>query len=193
MKPYIIVAVFAVVIIVLCLVGRSFIAENNKAKSKEKTLMEYEATLELVEDINQNSDFAGLMLLTFSDETEENQQSQGVSDINPRGVVAAEGAVRGYYFDYPKGSSNSRLTQISIKLIPYHVYGIAVGQNISDVTDILEEKGFSEYDKRYLYNDIDLINYRQHQVSIFFDVYKDTGIIKTITVSAFDIEDPTVY
>ena len=132
-----------------------------------------------MEDINRNSDFGGLVLLKFSDETEENQQSQGKSDINPKGEVAAEGGVEGLYFNYPQDSKDYRLTQIIIKRVPYHVYGITIGQNISDVTDILEEKGFSEYDKRYLYNDIDLI--------------KDTGIIKTITVSAFDIEDPTVY
>lgn len=192
-KPYILVIVFAVAILIICLVGRSLIAENNRVKNRERELREYTATLELVKDINQNSDFCGLELLKFSNKTGQSQQSGGSYDICPEGESAAEGGVAGYYFNYPKDSNDSRLTQISITVEPYHVYGIAVGQNINNIASVLEEKGFARSGNESLYEDTDMITYRQHHVSIIFDVYRETGMISTITVSVYDKVETGVY
>lgn len=193
MKRYFLVAVPAAVIFIVFMMGHSLIAQNNKAKSRDKELKEYEATLELVKNINQNSDFGGLELLNFSDKTEENQQSQGASDIAPEYEEAAEGGVRGYYFNYPKDGNDGRLTQISITIAPYHIYSITTGQNISEIIPVLEKKGFTLFDKNTIYEGRDIISYRQHHVSIILDVNKDTRVIRTITVSIYDKEDTRVY
>jgi hypothetical protein len=187
MKQFVLVFVLAVVVLVVCLAGRSIIIEKNKTQSRERELKEYEATLELVKDINQNSDFCGAELLKFSERIGQNQHSEGDNDISPETEITAAGkGVRGYYFNYPIDSNDYRLTQISITVAPYHVYGITVEKNINDVTPVLEEKGFTKFKNESLYDDIDMITYRQHHVSIFLDVFKDTGIIRTITVSVYD-------
>lgn len=193
MKQYILVIIIAAVVLIVGLAGRSLISENNKVKSREKELKEYKATLELVKDINQNSDFCGLELLKFSDKSGKNQLSEGAYDIAPEGESAADGGVIGYYFTYPKDSNDSRLTQIRVTVAPYHVYGITPEQNINDITPVLKEKGFSEIENESLYEDTYAIIYRKHHVSIILEAYKDTGTIRAITVSVYDKKDTMVY
>ncbi len=192
MKSYLVKIALAAVFLIVCLTGGSLLSEINKTKSEENKLKEYKATLELVKDMNQNSDFGGLELLKFSDKTVENQQTQEASDILPDFAEEAKDGVEGIYFNYPKDSNDYRLAKISITVIPYHVYGITVGQKLKDVTWILEEKGFTEQEK-LSDNDVDFILYRQHHASISIKVDKDTGIIRTIIVSVYDKLDDTVY
>lgn len=192
MKPHFLKVVITAVVLVACLAGGSLIAENNKSKHKEKELKEYKATLELVKDINQNSDFGGLELLKFSNKIKEKQQSQGTSDILPDFAEEAKDGVEGIYFNYPYDSNDYRLAKISMTAMPYHVFGIAVGQNLNDVTPLLEEKGFTENQKSSD-NDADFVLYRQHHVSISFKVSKDTRVISTIIVSVYDKLDDAVY
>lgn len=192
MKPYIFIVILAVVVIIACLVGTNIIAENNKAKNGEKELKEYNETLELVKDINQNSDFGGLELLDFSSKTGENQQSEGASDILPDFAEEAEDGVEGIYFNYPYDSNDYRLSKISLTAIPYHVYGITIGQILNDVTPLLKEKGFTEQEKSSE-ADADFFLYRQHHVSISLKISKDTGTISTIIVSVYDKLDKRVY
>lgn len=192
MKSYLVKIALAAVFLILCLTGGSLLSENNKTKSKENELKEYNATLELVKDINRNSDFGGLELLNFSDKTVENQQAQEASDILPDFAEEAKDGVEGIYFHYPQDSNDYRLAKISITVLPYHVYGITVGQKLTDGTSILEEKGFTEQEK-LSDNDVDFILYRQHHASISIKVDKDTRIIRTIIVSVYDKLDDTVY
>lgn len=192
MKPSLLKVVLPAVILIACLAGGSLIAENNRLKHKEKDLKEYKATLELVKDINQNSNFGGIELLKFSDKTKEKQQSQGASDILPDFAEEAKDGVEGIYFNYPYASNDYRLAKISMTAMPYHVYGIAAGQNLNDVTPLLEEKGFTEYEKSSD-NDADFVLYRQHHVSISLKVSKDTRVISTIIVSVYDKLDDAVY
>ena len=191
-KKYILVTLFTAVILIVCLVIGIPIIKNNKAKIIEKDLKEYEATLELVKDINHNSDFGGLELLKFSDESGENQQFHGGYDFSSKMEKIAEGGVEGIYFNYPKDSSDYRLANISIAVIPYHVYSVAVGQNLRDAIFVLKEKGFTEYEINRD-KDADFIFYRQLHVSINLKVSKDTEIIQTITVSVYDKEDTMIY
>ncbi len=192
MKSYLVKIALAAVFLIVCLTGGSLLSENNKTKSEENKLKEYKATLELVKDMNQNSDFGGLELLKFSDKTVENQQTQEATDILPDFAEEEKDGVEGIYFNYPKDSDDYRLAKISITVIPYHVYGITVGQKLKDATWILEEKGFTEQEK-LSDNDVDFILYRQHHASISIKVDKDTGIIRTIIVSVYDKLDDTVY
>jgi hypothetical protein len=103
--------------------------------------------LELVKDINQNSDFGGLELLKYSDKTEDNQLSQGASDILPDFAEDAKEGVEGIFFPYPYGSTDYRLAKISIEEKPCHVYGITIGQSLKDVTPILLAKGFTRQEE----------------------------------------------
>ncbi|WOO35883.1 hypothetical protein R2R35_19095 [Anaerocolumna sp. AGMB13020] len=190
MKPFFIV-ILAVVVIIACLVGTNMIAENNKTKNREKELKEYNETLELVKDINQNSDFGGLELLAFPSKTGK-EQSEGASDILPDFAEAAKDGVEGIYFSYPYDSNDYRLAKISLTAIPYHVYGITIGQTLNDVTPLLEEKGFTDPEQTSE-TDADFFLYRQHHVSISLKISKDTGTIRTIIVSVYDKLDNKVY
>lgn len=192
MKPYILIVVLAAVVLIACLAGRILIEENYKSKSSEKDLIDYKATLELVKDINQNSDFGGLELLKFSGKNEENQQFQGAFDILPEFAEEAKDGVEGIYFNYPKDSNDSRLAKISISVMPYHIYDITVGQYLNDVTPVLEEKGFTEYEKSSN-GDVDFVVYRQHHASIALKFGKDTRAISIIIVSVYDKLDNSVY
>jgi hypothetical protein len=192
MKPYIFIVILTVIVIIACLVGTNIIAENNKAKNGEKELKEYNKTLELVKDINQNSDFGGLELLDFSSKTGKDQQSEGASDILPDFAEEAKDGVEGIYFNYPYDSNDYRLAKISLTTIPYHVYGITIGQTLNDVTPLLKEKGFTEQEKSSE-ADADFFLYRQRHVSISLKISKDTGTISTIIVSVYDKLDNRVY
>ncbi|BCJ94182.1 hypothetical protein acsn021_17510 [Anaerocolumna cellulosilytica] len=186
-KPYFLIALFTAVIIVTCLLGYRFIADSNKTKSEK----EYQATLELVTDINQNSDFGGLELLKLSN-NKENQPSQGTSDILPKFAEDAKDGVEGIYFNYPYDSNDYRLSKISITQVPYHIYGITEGQNLNEAALLLEDKGFT-LQETISDNDVDFVLYRQHHVSISLKVGNGNRTISTIIVSVYDKLDDAVY
>lgn len=192
MKPHLLRAVIIAAVVIAGLTGGILITENNKAKLKDKEIKEYNTTLELVKDINQNSDFGGLELLKYSDKTAEDQPSQGASDILPEFAEGTKEGVEGIFFPYPYGSLENRLAKISIEEKPYHVYGITVGQTLKDVTPILLEKGFTRQEE-VSDKETSSILYRQHHVSISLKVSKESESISTILVSVYDKVDNTVY
>ena len=161
-------------------------------KIKEKENKKYEETLELVKDINQNSDFAGLELLEFSYHAKEDQQSQGTSDILPYFSEEVKDGIEGIYFMYPYDSKDYRLANIGITQIPYHIFGITVGHNFNEATKVIEKKGFTKYEANSD-DDVDFILYRNYHVTVNFKVSKDTGAISAITISVYDKEDDGIY
>ena len=179
------VVLMAMVAVLILLAGCN---PSNKQENEEDNVDTYNATLELVQEINHNSDFYGLELLVFSELTKEQVTRYNPEYPEPAMVHGAK--IDGYYFPYPTNSEDRRLTQIFIKEQPYHVYGITVGQHINEATPVLEEKGYEQIQNISLYEDTDRITYRQHHVSIFLYVYKDTELIKELAVSVYDeIED----
>jgi hypothetical protein len=177
------------ILFVLCLSGCNL---TNQKESEEERLAMYNRTLDLVDDINQNSDFAGLTLLEPSELTVEEAKRYG-PDHPEMGLVIETSKVYGYYFPYPNDSEKRYLSQIIIGAEPYHVYEITVGQSLDEVRYVLIDRGFVEIGQRIRYNNDEVIRFNQDDVYILISVnaIEDNDIIKMITVSvAHDYGEP---
>jgi hypothetical protein len=171
------------ILFVLCLSGCNL---TNQKESEEERLAMYNRTLDLVDDINQNSDFAGLRLLEASELTVEEAKRYG-PDHPEMELVIETSKVYGYYFPYPNDSEKRYLSQIIIEAKPYHVYGITVEQSLEEARTILINKGFDEVVRESSYGNNDSIGFRQNDVNVIVAVNRDNDIITTITTAvAYD-------
>jgi hypothetical protein len=188
------------IIIVIILLAGCKIKQSVLSEESEKTRMDfYNKSLELVDDINENSDFGSLELLAYSDYA--TNLSAKIEGDNILSEPSAPEGIDGYYACYPTDSVNGRITFIDWKSDKYHIYDIKVGQLIDDAKATIEAKGFVEIVSNYdivpeMDNDIFEIGFVSYDVGINFEVIKGSGIIKRINVSVFHDNgemEPEVY
>jgi hypothetical protein len=168
--------IFAVILVTLFLTGCEI---TSLKESEEEYLAIYNRTIEIVDDINENSDFAGLKLLAVSNGED---RGYGYGQYEEVRVTETED-VYGYYDHYPADSAERYLFQIIIESTPYHIYGITVGQDIDKAREVLTDKGFIELERDILYNDDELIVFGQDDAHVSISVSKDNDVITDITVT----------
>lgn len=145
----------------------------------------YELTIKEAEEINKNSKL-GLEFFSFSTVDEEDANRYGPD--HPETASTDDRGVYGYYFNYPYYSKDSRLTQIVIETPQYNIYGIKVGDDVSTVKSIMEEKGYELTENTYVYEGTNTETYIKYHIYLRFET-NNTEII-SILVSTYDPNEP---
>ena len=98
----------------------------------------------------------------------------------------------GFYFSYPYGSNDQRLTEMQINAAGYDFYGIGVGDDISSVEQVMSEKGYKLAKNLYVFDGTNTQTYKKHHISVVFETKSDSTEIVTIYISAVDPKKPEV-
>ncbi|WP_455716263.1 hypothetical protein [Anaerosporobacter sp.] len=143
-------------------------SKNNENKSDDL----YEATLEEIEQINNNSNFFGYKLL-------DDAPKNAVSGL-PQ-TLRKDASDDIYYIDSYHGST--KIVTMILKSSDANLLGISPGDSKQDIEEKLDESNFTQ-DKSTIES---RIRYEAYHINLIFDITKD-GFIETISIS---IADPT--
>ena len=164
------------------------VTETTDNKGNED-MKPYEWTTQEAENINCGSklgiDFLGRLGLP-EDEAKKYNEDQ------PKMKTTDDGTVSGYYFSYPYGSNDQRLTEIQIDAAGYDFYGIGVGDDIASVAEVMSEKGYKQAKNLYVFDGTNTQTYHKHHISVVFETKSDSTEIVTIYISAVDPKKPEV-
>ncbi len=134
--------------------------------------------VEIINEFNQNSDTGEIKLYQDCGWSEYELQYY-VAD-NPALHVARDNTAQYYGFMYPENSGRVCYTQLRLMDKKYHVFGINVGDTLSEAIEVVEGYGYSE-ESFPLEN---CVMYAKEDVHIFIDYEQEK--IDEITVSLYE-------
>ena len=131
---------------------------------EEANMKTINKTLEEAKEINANSDFGGMEYLQLSNLTKEQ-----ISEYNydqPEGEGTDDFYVEGLYYPYPDRNGEMRLTQIYISGGNYHIFDIKFGDNVDEVAEILEKRGYKETESHQMYEGTNTKKFNKYDIII---------------------------
>ena len=134
--------------------------------------------IEIIDELNQNSDTGEIKL--YQDCGWSEYEIQYYNLENPALHIARDNTARYYGFMYPENSGRVCYTQLVLKDKKYHVFGIKVGDTLSEAIKVVKGYGYSE-ESFPLEN---CVMYAKEDVHIFFDYEQEN--INEITVSLYE-------
>ncbi|MBQ9935593.1 MAG: hypothetical protein IJO70_07095 [Lachnospiraceae bacterium] len=138
-----------------------------------------------IKEVNDNS-YMGIELNQDSGLSEEEAKMYGGE--YPYIIYTEEGDTEYYCFRYPNYDAPLTVTQISIEDSKYNVFGISLGDDITNSEKILQEKGYTKTDYPvensclYIKGDVMILLY-----------YDEATIEKIVVCLDFETEEGVMY